>query len=346
VLARAAVRSFLTQKLTPKEYDSWAWARAPVSKTGPLFSAEMKRRTTAGGSSLLTWRFAFFAPRDPHTSCMTCGPGSPCHSLGCFGARRARFSMAPWGSSGRVFLEKGFTPRAAVTLSHSLQLLRPFAFELSAPLCICAPLLSAVVVVMASLVHPERFQSEVALNLVCNLLGWGMPAFAGRIRADASPLGDLAVGEFVLFVSYLSCGLALPISPFFLLLLEELGLKLQHLTPHSILQVAIFAHLCGMFMGVALLPPVLGRKGVAQRPSGESELSYGSIFRMDFTASCSGLVNSSLNFTSTSWYASMNWSSFGSVSAARPPSTMRCRASICLALMASMSPPTMGSPSP
>jgi hypothetical protein len=104
---------------------------------------------------------------------------------------------------------------------------------------------------MASLVHPERFQSEVALNLVRNLLGWSAPAFAGRIRADATPLDDLAAGEFVLFVSYLSCGLALSNSPLFLLLLEELGLQLQHLTPHSILQAAIFAHLCKMFVGVA-----------------------------------------------------------------------------------------------
>jgi hypothetical protein len=39
----------------------------------------------------------------------------------------------------------------------------------------------------------------------------------------------------VLFTSYISCGLALPISPFFLLLLEEFGLQLQHLMPHSIL---------------------------------------------------------------------------------------------------------------
>jgi hypothetical protein len=77
---------------------------------------------------------------------------------------------------------------------------------------------------MASLVHPEHFQSEGALNLVRNLLGGSAPAFAGRIRAGASPLGDLAAREFVLFVSYLSCGLALPISPFFLLLLEELSL--------------------------------------------------------------------------------------------------------------------------
>jgi hypothetical protein len=77
---------------------------------------------------------------------------------------------------------------------------------------------------MASLVHPERFQSEGALNLVRHLLEWSALAFARRIRAGATPLGDLAAGEFVLFVSYLSRGLALPISPFFMLLLEELGL--------------------------------------------------------------------------------------------------------------------------
>jgi hypothetical protein len=58
---------------------------------------------------------------------------------------------------------------------------------------------------------------------VRNLLGWSVPAFAGRIRAGVTPLGNLAAGEFVLFISYLSCGLALPISPFFLLLLEELN---------------------------------------------------------------------------------------------------------------------------
>jgi hypothetical protein len=77
---------------------------------------------------------------------------------------------------------------------------------------------------MSSLAHHERFQSKGALNLARNLLRWGAPAFAGRIRVGAAPLGDLTAGEFVLFVSYLSCGLALQISPFFLLLLEELSL--------------------------------------------------------------------------------------------------------------------------
>jgi hypothetical protein len=65
------------------------------------------------------------------------------------------------------------------------------------------------------------------------------------------PLGNLAAGEFILFTSYISCRLALPISPFFLRLLEEFGLQLQHLMPHSVLQAAIFVHLCEMFVGVA-----------------------------------------------------------------------------------------------
>jgi hypothetical protein len=117
---------------------------------------------------------------------------------------------------------------------------------------------------MALLDHPERFQSKVALNLVRNLLGWDASVFAGRIHVGASPPGDLAAGEFVLFVSNLSCGLALPILPFFLLLLEELGLQLQHLTPRSILRAAIFAHLWEMFVGVVLLSPAPGRKGVMQ----------------------------------------------------------------------------------
>jgi hypothetical protein len=60
----------------------------------------------------------------------------------------------------------------------------------------------------------------------------------------------LVAGEFVLFNAYITCALAPPIPSFFLLLLEEFGLQLQHLTPHSVLLVAIFAHFMEMFMGV------------------------------------------------------------------------------------------------
>jgi hypothetical protein len=69
-----------------------------------------------------------------------------------------------------------------------------------------------------------------------------MPELVGKIRAGLSSLNNLVAGEFVLFNSYISYGLAPPISSFFLLLLEEFGLQLQHLTRHSILLMSVFIH--------------------------------------------------------------------------------------------------------
>jgi hypothetical protein len=159
--------------------------------------------------------------------------------------RRLRGVQKGFPNKDSGFLEKGFSSHAAGTFSHSL----PIA---CAPLPSCSSVLrSRRRTAMALLGHPERFQSEGALNLVRALLGWSTPGLARRIRAGAAPLGDLVAGEFVLFTSYISCGLALPISPFFLLLLKEFELQLQHLTLHSVLQSAIFVHLCEMFVGVS-----------------------------------------------------------------------------------------------
>jgi len=101
---------------------------------------------------------------------------------------------------------------------------------------------------MASLGRPRRTGGQ-KLDSVRRLLGWTSPKLAGRIRAGSSPLGDLRPGEFMLFIAHMSAGLALLLSSFFVLLLESYGLQLQHLTPHSILQWAIFIHLCELFVG-------------------------------------------------------------------------------------------------
>jgi hypothetical protein len=64
------------------------WARAPVSETGLLVSAEVKRRTTVDGGVLLTRRFALSTHGDRHPRSMTRGPGPPCQRLGrCFRGR-------------------------------------------------------------------------------------------------------------------------------------------------------------------------------------------------------------------------------------------------------------------
>jgi hypothetical protein len=56
--------------------------------------------------------------------------------------------------------------------------------------------------------------------------------------------------ESVVYVPILIRGLALPISPFFRGLLDFYDLNLTHLNPNSILQVAIFVHLCEAFLGI------------------------------------------------------------------------------------------------
>jgi hypothetical protein len=79
----AAVRLLHTRRSTPKEYDSLAWA--PVPEAAPLLSAEMKRRTTAGGGVLLR-RFAFSAHGGRRPRSMTRGPGPLRQRLGHPGA--------------------------------------------------------------------------------------------------------------------------------------------------------------------------------------------------------------------------------------------------------------------
>jgi hypothetical protein len=77
-----------------------------------------------------------------------------------------------------------------------------------------------------------------------------MPELIGKIQAGSTPLNDLVAGKFVLFNSYITCGLVPPISSFFLLLLEEFGLQLQHLIPRSVFLMAVFVHFMKMFVGV------------------------------------------------------------------------------------------------
>jgi hypothetical protein len=64
------------------------------------------------------------------------------------------------------------------------------AILISALLPSSSPCSYVIVAAMALLDPPERLQSEVALNLVRNPLGWSVLAFARRIRVGVSPHGD------------------------------------------------------------------------------------------------------------------------------------------------------------
>jgi hypothetical protein len=56
--------------------------------------------------------------------------------------------------------------------------------------------------------------------------------------------------EFVVYIPFLICGLALPISPFFRGLLDFYDLNLTHLNTNSILQISVFVHLYEAYLGI------------------------------------------------------------------------------------------------
>jgi hypothetical protein len=206
--------------------------------------AEMKRRTTTGGGVLLMRRFAFSTHGGRRPRSMTRGPGPPCQRLGHPGTRRGEIFYGVSGRQwGNLCLKRDSPKRG----SHSHRSQRPFALEC----CVLFYCRSSHGLARSSRAPPARGGTQLGVQLP----GWGVPAFAGKIRVGASPHGNLTAGEFVFFVSNLPSGLALPISSFFVLLLEELGLQSQHFTPCFILQAAIIAYLCKVSVGVTLLPP-------------------------------------------------------------------------------------------
>jgi hypothetical protein len=123
---------------------------------------------------------------------------------------------------------------------------------------------------MAAELPPSRFRSSSSFAGLRRLMGWQAPGFKHRLKRGVVPLANLEPGDFVFFSAYALAGLVPPLSSFFLMLLEFYGLQLHHLSPNSITLVAIFIHLCEMFVGVR--PPVrlfrrfFVMKAASQRP--------------------------------------------------------------------------------
>jgi hypothetical protein len=103
---------------------------------------------------------------------------------------------------------------------------------------------------MASSLPTLRCQSENDPRALRKVIGWQSPRYDSKMWHEMLSL--VQPGDFVYFSVYALAGLMLPFSSFFLMLLEHYGLQLQHLSPHSITLVVIFAHFYEMFMGVQL----------------------------------------------------------------------------------------------
>ncbi|BAB64744.1 P0560B06.7 [Oryza sativa Japonica Group] len=84
---------------------------------------------------------------------------------------------------------------------------------------------------------PRRFMPESATGREVVVLGEGRPA-------------PHYPGRSVFFLPFAMAGLVLPFSSFFMDVLEFYDLQMAHLTPNAVMTLAIFAHLCEMFIGV------------------------------------------------------------------------------------------------
>jgi hypothetical protein len=139
---------------------------------------------------------------------------------------------------------------------------------------------------MAAELLPSRFRSSGSLASLRRLMVWQAPGFEHRLKRRIMPLANLVPEDFVFFSVYALAGLVLPLSSFFLMLLEFYGLQLQHLSPNSVTLVVIFIHLYEMFVGVrpsvrlfrrffvmkaaSQCPPLIGGYYFARRTQGPS----------------------------------------------------------------------------
>jgi hypothetical protein len=102
--------------------------------------------------------------------------------------------------------------------------------------------------VMASGLASSRYQSENDLRVLRKVIRWQPPGYDSKMRRGMLSLAQ--PGDFIYFSSYAMAGLVPPLASFLLMLLEHYGLQLQHMSPHSIMLVEVFAHFCEMIVGV------------------------------------------------------------------------------------------------
>jgi hypothetical protein len=103
---------------------------------------------------------------------------------------------------------------------------------------------------MAAELPPSWFKMMDSLASLRQLMGWQTPDLACMVKSGAASLANMRPGDVIFFAAYALTGLVPPLSFFFLTMPKYYGLQLQDLSPNSIALVAIFVHLCEMYVGV------------------------------------------------------------------------------------------------
>jgi hypothetical protein len=101
----------------------------------------------------------------------------------------------------------------------------------------------------------KRFRNSMRIMIfnvakLLSRLGSLMIWYDDRVRCGTFLLMNLQLGELVFFTCYATIGHVPLMSSFLLTLLEFYGLQLHHLSPHSLILVAISVHFCEKFICV------------------------------------------------------------------------------------------------
>jgi hypothetical protein len=130
----------------------------------------------------------------------------------------------------------------------------------------------------APILPESRLNNEEGLGKLRNALVPAGRRGANVVRPATFPPNP-RVNETVMLSSFALAGLIPPFSAFFLAVLEDFNVHLLHLAPNSVMMLAVFAHLCEMFVGV--MPSVaLFRHYYALRPTGRKEVVGSCCFRL------------------------------------------------------------------
>jgi hypothetical protein len=99
----------------------------------------------------------------------------------------------------------------------------------------------------------SRMLNQESLGRLRDTLGWLDPAYSKRLKPAVHPPEAPKVerGEYIVFYGHTQMGLTFPLSTFFKAVLDFYGIKVNDLTPNSILMLSTFVYLCEAFVGVA-----------------------------------------------------------------------------------------------
>jgi hypothetical protein len=155
--------------------------------------------------------------------------------------------------------------------------------------------------------HPEMFQkftvdeSEIQ-KLVQNQFLPKREVLLWR-PANREDIPTPNTNEIVVLSSFFQCGFGLPACEFLRDLFHHYEIELVHLHPNSILQIAIFVHLCKAFLGV---PPKFSRFKsyflLKYQPSVNTRKVIGSVGLQ--TCPHSGFLDSPMKTSLKGWHKS------------------------------------------